>query len=524
MIAQICKLCKRYLFFLLLIGSFLLRFITIGSLPIFNDESIYIMWGWMSTHLPESMFIALQDAKGPLMPWLFGIFGNVIADPLIAGRVVSVLFGITSTIGMYFLAKTLFSKQVAFIAMSLFAISPLFVFYDRQALFESGITCIGIWGCWVFVQSFQQKQVLYSSILGLILGLGFLIKASVLLFLLSAIVLYVLYGFRSKKYIFLQYALFTVVSFVTVSALVLFQSVFWEYIPTTTRYTFSLPELFSFPIASWTANIIASGEISIVYLTPFIVLFGIYGIILLLQKKERTSSYAFLGFFLGALLFEMITSKSQNTRYLVSFMSFLLLNASYSIYLLWRKHDGYKILIGIGMLVCLLFSLSIIMQPVQTFKSISRFLRFAQSEYVSGQTSGFGVLETVTYLQKRTATMPVALVLFSFNAGNPESAVHAYANHTKNIVPDYIDAQFIDGLEGLDCLTSRYPLFFVARDQQQAGLNKYLEKEKAFSKLDGNTAITIYRLKNNCKGKSGTISDMYESTINRTMNIKNGIY
>src|SRR6266404_5132968 len=80
---------------------FLLNTINLGLLPIFNDESIYLDWGWLSIHVPGNAYISLTDAKQPLLIWIFGIFATIFPDPLFAGRFVSVIIGSLTLAGIY---------------------------------------------------------------------------------------------------------------------------------------------------------------------------------------------------------------------------------------------------------------------------------------------------------------------------------------------------------------------------------------------------------------------------------------
>jgi len=52
---------------------FLLRLPKLTLIPIFNDEAIYLDWGWREIHGGASLFYSLYDGKQPLLMWVFGI-------------------------------------------------------------------------------------------------------------------------------------------------------------------------------------------------------------------------------------------------------------------------------------------------------------------------------------------------------------------------------------------------------------------------------------------------------------------
>jgi 4-amino-4-deoxy-L-arabinose transferase-like glycosyltransferase len=115
------RLKPHRLFFGLLLATFLIHLINITKLPIFNDESIYLDWAWTSWHIPGHAFDSLLDAKQPLMIWIFGLSEMIFADPLFAGRLVSVLFGLLTAIGIYLVTLRLFRNSVAHFALATLA-------------------------------------------------------------------------------------------------------------------------------------------------------------------------------------------------------------------------------------------------------------------------------------------------------------------------------------------------------------------------------------------------------------------
>lgn len=143
--------------------------------------------------------------------------------------------------------------------------------------------------------------------------------------------------------------------------------------------------------------------------------------------------------------------------------------------------------------------------------------------HIRGQTSGYGINETLDYLQTRTGGTP-ALVVFAVNTGNPENAINLYAHRSPNLIPMYIDKQFFPDLASYSCLGSDYPFYFVTRDEQLAGMNSYFTQEKKFLNPDGVSFVGIYVPTKNCTGNTLSLSDVYAQTINVLMLRKRGVY
>ena len=76
------------------------RLVNLTIIPIFTDEAIYLRWGQIALADPRWRFISLLDGKQPLLIWLFLPALKLIADPLVAGRMVSIFAGCMGMIGM----------------------------------------------------------------------------------------------------------------------------------------------------------------------------------------------------------------------------------------------------------------------------------------------------------------------------------------------------------------------------------------------------------------------------------------
>src|SRR3989338_10802838 len=123
---------------LLFILYFATRLYNILDLQMFTDEAIYTRWSQIARYDANWRFISLTDGKQPSFVWADMIVMRFVNDPLLAGRLVSVLAGIVSLVGIYFLASEIFkNKKIGYIAAVIYIIYPFSLVYDRMALYES---------------------------------------------------------------------------------------------------------------------------------------------------------------------------------------------------------------------------------------------------------------------------------------------------------------------------------------------------------------------------------------------------
>jgi hypothetical protein len=508
----------------LLILFFIYFFLSLPNLtllPPYNDESIYIDWAWSYTHMPGHLYDSLLDAKQPLMIWIFAFFQNFFSDPLYAGRFVSVLFGSLTMLGVYVVSKILFNKQTAFLAALVYAVTPIFIFYNRQALMEASIACVGIWGFYALLRLVTQPTQRNGVLLGIILGIGFFIKSSSLLFIAAASIIILFYIFRKQKKELIKPSLISILSFFGATFLLFINPLFWQTFSTNNRYTYTFAELLTFPFSSWLNHLSGVFEIGVLFITPVVFICGILGIYLI--KKEKIKYHQlFFFYFIFSLALEIFSGRYQNQRYLVPFLVFLVITAAFVFYKLWKGVLWQKLLIIVAFVIPFSSSLLLTHNPDYYIMQMSKFSTYSNREHIRGQMSGYGIKEVMEYIKDHSVPAQPTMVLFALNAGNPESAIDVYSNKDPGLYALRIDARFFPGIEQYECLTSKYPMFFVTRYDQRVGMDQFFVLEKSFLNPDGKYSIGIYTLKKDCKGKSASLSDFYEAAMLKISQIRSG--
>lgn len=493
---------------LLLVFYFVIHFINLTLLPPFNDESIYLDWAWTQLHMPGHLYDSLMDAKQPLMIWLFGIAENIFTDPLFAGRFVSVIFGSLTLLGIYKITSFLFDKKIALYAAGLYSIVPLFVFYNRQALMESAIACIGIWALYVLLKLLRNPNIDNGILLGIVFGIGFFIKSSTILFIIASIMIIFFLILVRQKTLLIKPILVAIAAFFCIDFLLFIHPLFWQTFASNNRYTYSFSEYMALPIFQWVEHLFGSLEIAFFFITPFLLIFGISGIYLM-KKNKIKNYYVFITYFVIALVIEIFSARTQNQRYIVPFLPFLVIPAAYMMNNFLQGNIVKRTLVIIALLPVVVSTSLLLVNPDFYIMQMARVSTYSNVEHIRGQMSGYGIKEVMSYIKNHSQPGEPTLVLFALNTGNPENAVNIYSQRDAQLYGLHIDRSFFPDIDQYQCFSSKYPTFFVTRYDQQIGLDQFFEQRTIFKNPDQKYYLGIYSHKKNCRGKTLSLSDYY---------------
>lgn len=176
----IIKFRREILLFLLTFALyFFLRLVFLSRLPIFTDEAIYLRWAQIALNDSSWRFISLTDGKQPMYIWFAMVFMKFIKDPLLAGRLVSVISGFFTMLGLFVLTMELFkNKATSFLTMILYIFYPFAQVYDRMALMDGMVGTFAVWALYFSVLLVRKLRLDSAYTLGFIIGAGTLTKTS----------------------------------------------------------------------------------------------------------------------------------------------------------------------------------------------------------------------------------------------------------------------------------------------------------------------------------------------------------
>lgn len=130
----------------MMVVLFLVYFVTrlwgIDVLPVFADEAIYIRWGQLIIDDPSQYaFFALNDGKTPLFIWLISGFQFLFNDQLVAGRMVSVVFGFLQLLILWWTLRVLkLQRESQAIGLIWVIVLPFWYFHHRMAIMDGALT------------------------------------------------------------------------------------------------------------------------------------------------------------------------------------------------------------------------------------------------------------------------------------------------------------------------------------------------------------------------------------------------
>lgn len=183
------KFTRHYqtkIFFILISTTYwLTRLTNLTIIPIFTDEAIYLRWSQIGSIDPDWRCMPLVDGKPPLFHWIVMFTIRLFSNPLVAGRLVSVIAGFFNLIGITLLTKQLTkNSKIALLSSILYLTSPFFFVYDRLAIVDNLLTTFSIYSLLFAIALVNTRRLVPALALGATIGAGLLTKASGLFFLL----------------------------------------------------------------------------------------------------------------------------------------------------------------------------------------------------------------------------------------------------------------------------------------------------------------------------------------------------
>ncbi|HVA96223.1 MAG TPA: glycosyltransferase family 39 protein [Candidatus Acidoferrales bacterium] len=428
---------KKYYLFFALAGIIILYFFTrlyhILSLPIFTDEAIYIHWSQVAANDASWRFISLTDGKQPMYVWIALLFLKVIHDPLLAGRLVSVLAGYLSLVGMFFLGREIFKNtKIGLLTSLLYVLYPFSLVYDKLAIYDSLVATFIIWIMFFTILLVRNVRLDLGMILGMVIGGGMLTKTNAdfgFILLPFSLLLFPFKKHFDKKRLF-QFIVFALVAVVIANVMytILRLSPFFYIIgEKNLTFIYSFHDWIREPFAFFAGNMKGLGGWFIQYMTvPFIVL-ALSAFFV--DKKFFREKLFLLVWFVVPFVALAFFGKVIYPRFILNMTMPVIVLGAYALFSLQQmvKKTGLQILI---------FLVFISMFFINDYFLLTNFASASipqadKSQLLTGWPSGVGVGQTVRYLQQATkkgkvfvgtegtfGLMPYALQIYFYNNPN----------------------------------------------------------------------------------------------------------
>lgn len=432
---------------LLLLIYLVFRLINLLLIPIFADEAIYLYWSQLiMADYKRYLFYPLNDGKTPLFIWLLLPFLKFFADPLFAGRLLSVLFGAGQLI-LQTKLTALFTKRRLwqFFSGLLVIFLPGFIFNQRLSLIDSALTFF-LTLCFYFSLlvgiAYRQKRTLNRCLIknvllaGCSLILSFWTKFSALLFLPVLFVLFLYFIIApqplgknsdsqrlSGQQSLVLLILFTAIAFLGLAGLALLKvsPLFGQIFARGGDFLYSLADFWQHSREIIQRNLALFMAVLINYATlPLLIAM----IIFLLFSKKRADTLWMLACALSLIAPIVILGKQVYPRYFLPILPLIILT-----FVLALKNSllpKYWQLIPFVMIV--LISVNFYYLAIVAPWNLP-LLPADKSQFFAEWSAGYGIKETLTLLETDYAEGKT-LVLTEGHIGSLPDGLQVYlANH-----------------------------------------------------------------------------------------------
>ena len=427
----------------LAVAYFVLRLIFLNRLPIFTDEAIYVRWAQIALHDSSWRFISLTDGKQPMYVWVAMVFLKFIQDPLIAGRLVSVLTGFFTMLGLFALSYELFkNRTVAFLTATLYIVYPFAQVLDRMAIYDSMVAMFYVWALYFSVLLVRKIRLDLAFILGFVIGGGVLTKSSNFFSIYLLPFLLILFNFKQKL---VEKKLFKFILLAAFSAVIGYG--FYQILRLSPLYEMIAAKnaTFVYPFSEWIkhpfvyvfSNLSGLTSWLLQYLTPayiFLILIAILFINKFFKEKVLLLLYFVLPFLALAVFGKLIYPR------FIFLMSLMLLPlVAWSLNFLFQESEKlFKknklliktvqtillvVVIAYPLFVSVLFAVNPLKAPIADED---------HNQYVNGWAAGWGVNQSVSFFENQAKNQKIFIATEGTFGLMPES-MEIYLVQNKNI-------------------------------------------------------------------------------------------
>lgn len=396
-------------FFILVIYLFL-RVSSLLQLPIFTDEAIYLRWAQIASNDANWRFISLTDGKQPLFIWLSIVVMRLVDDPLVAGRLVSVMAGIGTMIGLFLLGREAFKNHwIGILSAGLYALYPFSLIYDRMALYDSLVGTFTVWGIYLTVLLSRSMRLDRAFMLGFVAGAAVLNKTNGFFTIYLLPLALILINFKPKNWR-PQLLHFAGLSLVVIIMTYGFYSIlrlspfFYIINEKNSIFFYPLQEWVKNPLAYFPTNFSAFMDWLLRYVgVPMMLL--IAGSFIFSKTYIREKAYLLLWFLIPFMGFAL-DGKTIYPRYIFPMTLSLLPLIAYSLVILFKKLPLKKWLLVI--ILSLFYWVLTVFLILYNFPG-SPIPNADRVQYLTAWPSGVGVQEINNFIEKEAKTKKIFL-------------------------------------------------------------------------------------------------------------------
>lgn len=158
-------------------------------------------------------FMLISDMHPPFYYTVSYFWTRHFGESLFAIRLLPLLFGIISVLCIYYIAKFLFGRKVAFIAALFLAVSPMHVHFSQMARNFSLMTLLVTFSYLVLLAKlFKRFTLKYAILYGITLFLSLLTHYYSIFFIFTQIIMIIVWELRDKKLFLRWFIIFALIT------------------------------------------------------------------------------------------------------------------------------------------------------------------------------------------------------------------------------------------------------------------------------------------------------------------------
>lgn len=411
----------------ILISAAVLRFVNLNAIPVFADESIYIRWSQVMQAESTLRFLPLSDGKQPLYMWTVMPFLKFISDPLVAGRMVSGLCGLLTTIGVGLAGYLLFAnRRLALFAAAIWAVLPYSVFFDRLALADSMLAMFYIWTFIFSYLTLKHLRLDLAMLAGFTLGFAWLTKSPAMF--AFPLILLSLFVITSKKLISLGLITVTFIIAFAMYNILRLGPEFHMIAIRNADYVIPLTEVLRHPADPLIPHLKDTLTFFLYLVTPLglgLALLGVAG-----ERKHARARLILLAWWLVPIIGQAFIAKTFTARYLLYTLPFSVILMAHGVWHIGdrtKKHFLALAAIGLLILISLVSDYYLLFEPAKAALPENE-----RAGYLEEWTAGFGTKEIAIYINSLPGTKPILIGAEGY-FGTPFSALQMYLNSNPRV-------------------------------------------------------------------------------------------
>lgn len=390
------------LFLAILLAYYLLRLQNLQSIPIFGDEAIYLRWSQLIKNVDTLKFVPLSDGKQPLYMWLTAVLLKFIPDPLMAGRLLSVIFGSLAVSTIFVIGLLFFNLPVAFISSLVYLFLPFSFFFDRLALPDNQLSFLGVLSLLFSLLLAKYPRLDLSFILGAVLGISWLTKSPAIYFIFLSFITFLFRWPKNLKRLYFP-IISSIIAFLIYNILRLGPQ-FSQIAIRNLDYVWSFSELLKHPLDPLKPHLFDIFHLYRQYISFPLITVGLAGFVLSREKlKINLNAIVIFLWWILPLLANAIMAKTFTARYILYTLPSFILLLSLGVYyflIISRKFFQSLILKTIIILICIFPNLFWIYRI--SYHPFTVNLPSTETGYISDWTSGWGIKSASQYLINRS--------------------------------------------------------------------------------------------------------------------------